>query len=93
MIQEKQKWHIGKEVPLATIVVLLLQTAGALWWAAQVAAKVEYLERAQITNAVSQATIDRKQDEEAKRSEDRILAQLDKLSVKMDRLMEKGDRH
>lgn len=85
---QKEQWHVGKEIPLATIVVLLLQTAGALWWAAQVAAKVEYLERTQITSAVSQATIDRKQDEEAKRSEDRILAQLDKLNQKMDRLIE-----
>ena len=88
MVQEKQKWHIGKEVPLATIVVLLLQTAGALWWAAQVAAKVDYLERTQVTNELSQAAIDRRQDDEAKRSEDRILAQLEKLSAKLDRIIE-----
>lgn len=30
---ERDRWHVGKEVPLALIFGMLVQTAAAIWWA------------------------------------------------------------
>ncbi len=30
---ERERWHVGKEVPLAMIVGMITQTAAAIWWA------------------------------------------------------------
>ena len=42
---QRRKWSIGREVPLATVAVLLAQTVGAIWWAASITAKVEAVEK------------------------------------------------
>ena len=82
------KWRFGKEIPLATVGVIVLQTVGVVWGAATLNAKVESNEKAASLAAVTQTTVDRKQDEEARRSEDRILTALEKLSSKVDRVLE-----
>jgi len=28
------KWHVGKEIPIALIAMMIIQTFGAVWWAA-----------------------------------------------------------
>jgi hypothetical protein len=38
----EDRWHIGKEVPLAILIALVLQTGGGVWWLAQVSAKIDY---------------------------------------------------
>lgn len=87
--QEKEKtWHIGKEIPIATIVVLVLQTAGVVWWAASTSAEVRFVKEAAIAGQSVQATIDRKQDDEVQRSEGRVISRLGELSQKLDRLIE-----
>lgn len=30
---ERDRWHVGKEVPLALIFGMVVQTASAIWWA------------------------------------------------------------
>lgn len=42
-----QGWHLDKRVPLALIVTIVLQTAGAFWWAATITTRVAALEKAQ----------------------------------------------
>ncbi len=37
------KWHVGKEIPLAMIFALMFQTAGVIWWAASLSAKIDNL--------------------------------------------------
>lgn len=44
-------WHLDKRVPLALIVTIFIQTAGAFWWAATIAARVNYLEETQISTS------------------------------------------
>jgi hypothetical protein len=39
---EKERWHIGKEIPLAVLLMLFIQTGGGIWWLAQVSAKIDY---------------------------------------------------
>lgn len=83
-----KRWHVGKEIPLALVGTVLLQTIGVVWGAATLNAKVENNEKATGVAQMVQAAVDRRQDEEARRSEDRILAQLEKLNSKLDRIME-----
>jgi hypothetical protein len=37
-----ERWHIGKEIPLAVLLMLFVQTGGGIWWAANVSAKIDY---------------------------------------------------
>ena len=37
------KWHVGKEIPLALIFAIIVQTGGWIWWAATLSTKVEDL--------------------------------------------------
>lgn len=43
----RQGWHLDRRVPLALIVTIVLQTAGAFWWAATITTRVAALEEAQ----------------------------------------------
>lgn len=36
-----QRWHVAKEVPIAVLLMLVLQTAGGIWWLAQLSAKID----------------------------------------------------
>ena len=83
------RWHVGREIPIATIIVLILQTAGVIWWAASTSAKVDFMRESTVAAQIVQTAVDRKQDDESQRSESRILVQLDKLNAKLDRLIEK----
>jgi len=37
----KDRWHVGKEIPIAVLFAVLMQTAGGLWWAASLSAKID----------------------------------------------------
>lgn len=41
---EDKRWHLDKKVPLAIIFALVLQTVGAIWWAAQIDNRVSAIE-------------------------------------------------
>ena len=84
----RRKWHVGKEIPIATIAVLIAQTVGVIWWAASTSAKVDFMKEAAVAAHIVQNAIDRRQDDDATRSEGRIVTQLDKLNEKVDRLLE-----
>ena len=45
MSEDRRGWHVGKEIPLAMLVALLLQTAGVVWWASGVSRDVQELIR------------------------------------------------
>jgi len=36
-----QRWHVGKEIPIALILAVLMQTCGGIWWAASLSAKID----------------------------------------------------
>jgi len=42
-IESDPRWHVGKEIPLAMITALVLQTFGVIWWAATLSTKVDNL--------------------------------------------------
>ncbi len=39
------RWHLDKRVPIALIVAILIQTAGALTWAGAASERINHLER------------------------------------------------
>lgn len=47
-------WHLDKKVPLAMIFAILVQTAGAFWWASNQDARLAMVER-QLQQASPQA--------------------------------------
>jgi len=45
MTDDPRKWHLDKRVPIALILAILIQTAGALTWAGAAAERINQLER------------------------------------------------
>lgn len=43
MDRRQEKWHVGKEIPIALIIALSVQTGGMIWWAATQTAKLDNL--------------------------------------------------
>ena len=37
----KEHWHVGREIPIALIFVVLIQTAGGVWWASTMTSKID----------------------------------------------------
>lgn len=35
------RWHVGKEIPLALMIAVGIQTAGGIWWIAQLSSKID----------------------------------------------------
>ena len=88
-IRQERGWHVGKEIPIATIIVLIIQTAGVVWWAATISADQRAQKEAGVASQAMQMSVDRRQDDEAQRSESRVMLQLGMLNQKLDRLIEK----
>lgn len=44
-MRSDRQWVIDKHIPVALIVMLMMQTGGALWWAASISGRVDVLER------------------------------------------------
>lgn len=42
-MEKKENWHVGKEIPIAMLFAILLQTMGAIWWAATMSTKLDDL--------------------------------------------------
>lgn len=36
-------WHVGKEIPLALLAALVIQTGGGIWWASTLSSDVAYI--------------------------------------------------
>lgn len=88
-LAKESRWRVGKEIPIATIIVLLIQTAGVVWWAATISTEIRYEKDARLTFTTMQIATDRRQDEEKTNSEARIAGRLDKIDAKLDRVAEK----
>lgn len=44
-IEADSAWHLDKKIPIAIILALALQTAGAFWWAGKADERLSALER------------------------------------------------
>jgi Tfp pilus assembly protein PilO len=41
MDRRESRWHVGKEIPIAVLLMLAVQTAGGIWWAASLSQKLD----------------------------------------------------
>jgi hypothetical protein len=95
-------WHLQREVPLAIIATLLIQTGGIIWWARGIQAHVD---RQDADMAIMRQSIldqrnrDAQQDEAQRREDERrevtlrdavsaLGARLDRFDTKLDRISE-----
>ncbi|CAB4180494.1 hypothetical protein UFOVP1040_63 [uncultured Caudovirales phage] len=51
-----EQWHVGKEIPLALMFTLVIQTGGMVWWAATLSQKVDNLNERVAALSLSQFT-------------------------------------
>lgn len=51
--QKSEKWKLDKHIPVAVIVAILVQTSGAIWWAATVTTRMDDMDRRIDTNAIT----------------------------------------
>ncbi len=66
------EWHLNKSVPIALIFAIFIQTAGAIWWASSINAKVDELDRSISQTNVNQADDNRELNSENLRQWARI---------------------
>ncbi len=77
-------WHLDKRVPIALIVAMAVQTAGALVWAGAAMQRIDYLERdVSATSRIGERTARvEEQMRYLRQSVDRIETKLDRLTGK-----------
>ena len=39
--RHSDRWHVGREIPIAMIGAMVFQTAGAIWWLSQLSFKLD----------------------------------------------------
>jgi hypothetical protein len=39
--REPERWHVGKEIPIALIFAVVMQTLGGIWWMSQLSLKLD----------------------------------------------------
>lgn len=76
-----EKWHVGKEIPVAVILAFFLQTIGAVWWAATLTAKID-----ELSYQVAALTMDKYTQSDAKRDQALILQRMSSTELRVDKL-------
>ena len=84
-------WHLDKRVPVTLVVVILLQTGAAIWWAASINARVA---AAELIIAARAPVIERfvKTEDVYLQLRNELVSRLDLMATDFDRLEDKVDR-
>lgn len=40
-LRRRDKWHVGREIPIAVLIMLAIQTGGGIWWLSGVSQKLD----------------------------------------------------
>ena len=78
-----EPWHLDRRVPLALILTIALQTAGAVWWASALSSQVQNHER---RIDVAEKVISRHADDDKRMSE--LLGRMDERMAAVQRSVE-----
>ena len=85
--EKKARWHIGREIPLAIIMAFIFQTilgAGVIGaFAATTTEKFSAQEKAMVVYQAAQRLIDQRQDDDSRRSEERIMQELHEVKMQL----------
>ena len=84
-------WHLDKRVPITLVVVILIQTSAAIWWAASINARVA---AAELIIAARAPVIERfvKTEDVYLQLRNELVSRLDRMATDFDRLEDKVDR-
>ncbi len=88
---DENHWHLDKRVPVALILAIMVQTIGAVWWAASLSARVDALERDWARFAAVAARL-RVQEDRQTRADVRLQSlydRLERIDRKLDMLLER----
>lgn len=67
--QTPEHWHVGKEVPIAVLFTLVVQTGGGIWWLAQLSAKID-----SAISTLDEFRVERYTREDARRDRELVMA-------------------
>jgi len=95
------RWHVGKEIPIVLVAAVLLQTAGGIWWMAQLSAKID-----NAVSSISEFKVERYTREDARRdrelmeqkltayskSDADIERRINTIESRVDRVEQRADR-
>ena len=82
------QWHLDKKVPLSLIFAMLAQAGMVVWAIADIKKDVEILKAQMVT----QRDRDERQDKAGSAEVSQLRLQLEKMDMKLDRLVERGQR-
>ena len=68
------RWHVGREVPIAVLIALLVQTAGGIWWLAQLSAKIDHA-----VSSITEFRVERYTREDARRDRELIVTLIEQV--------------
>lgn len=80
-VTKDEKWHVGKEIPVAVILAFFLQTVGAVWWAATLTAKIE-----ELSYQVAALTVDKYTKGDAERDRALFMQRMQYLEDRISRM-------
>lgn len=76
-----ERWHVGKEIPIAIIFAITVQTMGGIWFAATYVAKIDTL-----TSLMSEFKASQYTQEDARRDKEATSARTSDLVRRVERL-------
>ena len=82
----EDSWHLDKKVPLSLICAMLIQAGMVIYAVADIKKDVEYLK----LHIPQQTAVDLRQDQERKEDKSYLIAVLQTLDAKLDRLIERN---
>lgn len=80
-----ENWHLDRKVPIGIIAAMLMQLAGALWFASKLDSRVLALE----SDRATQHERDERQDKASAEALSQLQRQLERIDEKLDRLIER----
>jgi len=91
----KERWHVGKEIPLAVVITMMLQAAAIVWFAAKMDNRIDVNTASIERNAVQLIKAETDIDEiyDAIAAQNVINARLDVTMQNVNRTLESVDRH
>lgn len=79
------QWHVGKEIPLAMLFAILVQTGAAIWWAASFSATVT-TKLDDLSNQVAALTADKYTQHDAIRDQALLNEKIENLKLQVEDL-------
>lgn len=77
----KESWHVGKEIPIAMLFAIFLQTTGAIWWAATMSSKLDSL-----SYQVAALTADKYSQQDALKDQALILQKISSVEKRIENM-------